>query len=260
MYADAKQSKSINRQQSISSKSISHLLINNYRSKQLKQKTLIQNMEVHRIFTYPIQKRINANAKCMYYCFVPQLHQFQNQGNNHWSIIFNKLLFDSNSPKDILSSYNKTDAENIQKIIKEPQKDKTLTRMHMVRGRFGGPGTPNNLRFGTSYSNLYSINGHYKAVEEPITEFIRHNINPKSDNIAIDYQINISDPSVPSYLTERNDEINKDPQIHNKVKKFLELWCPSEISCNVTFYRRYNEDGWKQSNTQNQRVKMDLTE
>ncbi len=123
-----------------------------------------------------------------------------------------------------------------------------LTKMHMIRGRFDGPGDPSNLRLGTAMSNNISGDSHYYKVEKPIGEYLK--MGSPGDR-AFYYSVDVGDKSVPSYLTARL------PGKSAKTVSFVNSWCPSTFDCNATFFKKLSDGTWEQS-SQQETVRLDV--
>lgn len=151
------------------------------------------------------------------------------------------------SSPDSIPEMNDTE---VKQVISDPSKgDKqNLTKMHLIRGKFGGPGSVDNLKLGTAYSNLHSAQSHYNQVERPITEFI--NGAPKTR--AVDYHVSVGNPANPAYIAGRLANAKKPT-----TDAFAKKMCPSTFLCEATFYQT---DGvsWKRAPLQQEIIPLDL--
>jgi hypothetical protein len=147
----------------------------------------------------------------------------------------------------------------INKVVRDKNNGHLLTKMHIINSRFGGGGSDDNLRLGTSSSNLTNTDSHYHAVEQVICNFIK---NKEGDTThAVDYGVEINGP-VPEYLANRNYELHKNQQItYHMVKFFLHRWCPTSFLCNVAFYKKeFPSSTWKIGNPylQGEEIPLDM--
>lgn len=141
------------------------------------------------------------------------------------------------------------DDPEISNTIKDPSRNnkQRLTKMHMIRGRFGGPGDISNLRLGTASSNNHHCDSHFFKVEKPIGDYLKL----KKMNRATNYIVALGDTSVPRYLTARLVGANPLTQ------SFVKNMCPSTFDCRATFYRE-NEGQWQSTAEQQETVRLDV--
>ena len=135
-------------------------------------------------------------------------------------------------------------------LLNEPNSSRTLTRMHVINGRFHGPSNCNNMVLGTAASNNSSPNSHYKEVEEPIRSFLRNFPYPR----AVHYIVT-PNYSPPSYIVERYLSIN-DKKLRNYFINWTFQGCPDILDCTAFFY--YTQDGQTYGLQQNERIRTDL--
>lgn len=133
---------------------------------------------------------------------------------------------------------------SIRPYLKDPSKSnvQTLTRMHAIRGRFGGPSSSNNMFLGTALSNNFSSNSHYHQVEKPLEDFIRG--KPKGQR-AFDYRVYPNVGVIPGYMGARIDGI-QDGAIQNKLEVFARRHVPDGFHCEATLYDGITANGYKQ--------------
>ena len=123
--------------------------------------------------------------------------------------------------------------EKYRNIIIDPstKNGNMLTRMHMINGRFGGPGDIDNLRYGTHRSN----GEHRTQVEAPIENFLHYGIG---QNRRISYTVSVGNPSVPSYILGQLNAANMQPDF------FIQKICPSSFVCSAIFYTKDATNQW----------------
>ena len=177
------------------------------------------------------------------------VHGYNYDGNT-WSVLLDRVPGGISSP-DTIPDMNE---DYIACIITDPsmRNSQKLTRMHMVRAKFGGTNNTENLRFGTSASNNSNLNSHFHAVEVPISNYFVGNKESKR----VDYRVNIKDASVPNYLQNRLNNQRYDEEKKRLAQSFLEAWCPSVIHCEADFYKQIN-GVWMVSEHESD-VRMDL--
>ena len=203
-----------------------------------------------------IQKRMESDANRMTW--------------NPFGGIVNTALFNSlPEPHVLINKLTKTSKPvafeemkdtDISKLIKDPSRSyrQMLTKMHMIRGVFGGPGTLDNIRLGTAKSNNGGSGSHTYEVEYPIENFLKSG----STGIKrfVDYTVSINDGSIPQYL--QNSMNNSNTAIRNKQRSFLDKWCPTSFLCEATFYEYSNTPTfighhYRVSNPQKETIRLD---
>jgi hypothetical protein len=130
-----------------------------------------------------------------------------------------------------------------------------LTRMHAVRGRFGGPSAPNNMFLGTALSNNFHTNSHYKEVEKPLESYLE--AGKALEKRAFDYTVSPNFNHPPPYMLAR---INNPAEVKSTDKsnfnKFAQDHIPHGFNCSATLYRI--KSGTLESKTVHQVVSTDI--
>jgi hypothetical protein len=141
-------------------------------------------------------------------------------------------------------------------VIKDPSRGnrQRLTKMHMVRGKFGGPGSVINLKLGTASSNNGGAGSHTREVEYPIQEYIQGS-SGFGNKRGVSYNVSVGDGTVPKYLLDRaKGNVN--------VLGFLNNWCPSTFDCRATYFSYWPDNTntwqWWQSEEQKEDIRLDI--
>lgn len=145
------------------------------------------------------------------------------------NIYVTRTLSGKFDPADLLGMDEWKDAG----LLADPSKSnaQTLTRMHAVRGKFGGPTNANNMFLGTALSNNFNSDSHYKQVEQPIDAFLG-----TTGALGVDYTVRPNYDNLPQYIVDRANGLTDASQ----KKRFL-AWAnnglPADFDCYATFYR-----------------------
>jgi len=110
-----------------------------------------------------------------------------------------------------------------------------LTRMHAIRGKFGGPTQSDNMFLGTAYSNNFNANSHFSLVEKPLEDYLKGG-SPQQPR-AFDYTVAPYFGSVPGYIANRI----KSPLVQNSgdagaFTNFAIQSIPASFVCSATLY------------------------
>lgn len=110
-----------------------------------------------------------------------------------------------------------------------------LTRMHAIRGKFGGPTQSDNMFLGTAYSNNFNANSHFSLVEKPLEDYLKGASFQQPR--AFDYTVAPNFGSVPGYIANRI----KSPLVQNSgdasaFTNFASQSIPSSFVCRATLY------------------------
>lgn len=135
----------------------------------------------------------------------------------------------------------------INKTILDPSREnkQRLTKMHLIRGRFGAPGEVENLMLGTALSNNFDENSHYVQVEKPIADFL----NEDKGKRMVDYKVTpYGDP--PAYFDARLKK-------HPTAATFVGKMCPQIFACAVQFAKTEDNVNWFWSPQQIDHVRLD---
>lgn len=118
--------------------------------------------------------------------------------------------------------------------LKDPSKgDKqTLTRMHAIRGKFGGPSEPKNMFLGTAFSNNFNSGSHYSQVEKPIQDFL----TKEPGRLGVDYTVIPDYSTQPSYITKRYATIADRTERAN-FQAWAQNALPARFSCYANFHK-----------------------
>lgn len=135
----------------------------------------------------------------------------------------------------------------IHKTIMDPSRmnKQRLTKMHLIRGRFGAPGDIENLMLGTALSNNFHDKSHYAQVEKPIADFISQDKGRRM----VEYQV-LPYGSPPAYFAKRLLK-------HPSAATFVNKMCPSVFICGVQFFKTDDDVNWKCSAKQIEHVPLD---
>lgn len=142
-------------------------------------------------------------------------------------------------------NYLSPDEETVN-LLQDPQMNQTLTRMHVINGRFWGPTASYNMVLGSHQDNQT----HYREIESQIYEFLRWNNFPDQGDtpVGVSYSVYPSYFRVPTYIYSRF------PQVwdvdYAEFRRWVASACPQNLHCSATFYLRGvdpkakpNEDG-----------------
>ena len=118
--------------------------------------------------------------------------------------------------------------------LKDPARggNQTLTRMHAIRGRFGGPSAANNMFLGTAPSNNFNDNSHYRLVERPLEQYL----NGEGDETrAFSYAVTPHTNNIPAYIQNRiEDDVDGDHEA--EFTAFANSHLPNGFLCEATLY------------------------
>jgi hypothetical protein len=135
----------------------------------------------------------------------------------------------------------------IHKTIMDPsrQNRQRLTKMHLIRGRFGAPGYWENLKLGTALSNNFDDKSHYTQVEKPIADFL----NQDKGRRMVEYKV-MPYGMPPAYFQQRL-------VMHPSASGFVKEACPSIFVCGVQFFKTDDDINWQLSRQQVEHVLLD---
>ena len=109
-----------------------------------------------------------------------------------------------------------------------------LTRMHAVRGQFGGPSAAKNMFLGTALSNNFNSLSHFSQVEQPLENYLKG--GPNTEKRAFSYTVT-TNPGYPAYMAERiNSTVDKNDK--SDFTNFAIDHIPNGFTCHATLYRR----------------------
>jgi hypothetical protein len=122
-------------------------------------------------------------------------------------------------------------------LIDDPSRTKkqVLTRMHAIRGKFGGPGRADNMFLGTALSNNFSSASHFKLVEQPLEKYLTG--RPRGETRAFEYWVEPRYGQVPRYISGRIDHI-RDGGERGRFQTFAAGAIPDGFQCYARFYRQ----------------------
>jgi hypothetical protein len=129
--------------------------------------------------------------------------------------------------------------------LADPAKNnnQTLTRMHAIRGRFGGPSAANNMFLGTAPSNNFNDESHYKQVEKPLQDFLNDEQDDEYSR-AVDYAVTPNTNSIPAYMQNRIDDDEwVDPDDVAGFTSFANAHVPDGFDCEADLYIDDKNDG-----------------
>jgi len=127
--------------------------------------------------------------------------------------------------------------------LRDPAKSngQALTRMHAVRGRFGGPSSSDNMFLGTAPSNNFNNASHYTQVEKPLEDYL--NDEGQDETRAFDYRVTPNFDDIPQYMQNRiDDEDWVDPDDKDEFTTFANDHIPNGFRCDADLYFE-DEDG-----------------
>jgi len=127
--------------------------------------------------------------------------------------------------------------------LRDPAKSngQALTRMHAVRGRFGGPSSSDNMFLGTAPSNNFNNASHYTQVEKPLEDYL--NDEGQDESRAFDYRVTPNFDNIPQYMQNRiDDEDWVDPDDKDEFTTFANDHIPNGFRCDADLYFE-DEDG-----------------
>jgi hypothetical protein len=127
-----------------------------------------------------------------------------------------------------------------------------LTRMHAIRGRFGGPSAPDNMFLGTAQSNNQNSQSHYSLVEKPLEDYVRG--AKLNDRRLVNYTVTPITGNVPGYMQHR---INAAPLAQQAgIRAFANAHIPNGFDCTADLYRQVGQQVL--SKTSRQHVRTDV--
>ncbi len=115
----------------------------------------------------------------------------------------------------------------------------TLTRMHAVRGQFGGPSAANNMFLGTAPSNNFNANSHFKQVEQPLQSYLT---GGSKGSRAFDYRVTPTINSIPDWMKTRISKVTATDQ--SGLTAFANASMPSTFKCEADLYLDDGKDKW----------------
>ncbi len=121
--------------------------------------------------------------------------------------------------------------------LRDPAKSngQALTRMHAVRGRFGGPSSSDNMFLGTAPSNNFNNASHYTQVEKPLEDYL--NDEGQDESRAFDYRVTPNFDDIPQYMQNRiDDEDWVDPDDKDEFTTFANDHIPNGFRCDADLY------------------------
>ncbi len=127
--------------------------------------------------------------------------------------------------------------------LRDPAKSngQALTRMHAVRGRFGGPSSSDNMFLGTAPSNNFNGASHYYQVEKPLEDYL--NDEGQDETRAFDYRVTPNFDDIPQYMQDRIDDADwVDPDDKDEFTTFANDHIPNGFRCDADLYFE-DEDG-----------------
>lgn len=140
--------------------------------------------------------------------------------------------------------------------LRNPATGHNLTRMHAIRGRFGGPGQANNMFLGTALSNNFNDQSHFSLVESPLQNFLQ---NPGAgETRGFHYSVTGIQNAPPAYMTNR---IGQAPQAHRAaLNAFANAYMPAQFQCSALLYITRTEGGEQVTRVSGQRQQMVTTD
>ncbi|MBI3712165.1 MAG: DUF4157 domain-containing protein [Burkholderiales bacterium] len=140
--------------------------------------------------------------------------------------------------------------------LRNPATGHNLTRMHAIRGRFGGPGQANNMFLGTALSNNFNDQSHFRLVESPLQNFLQ---NPGAgETRGFHYSVTGIQNAPPAYMTNR---IGQAPQAHRAaLNAFANAYMPAQFQCSALLYITRTEGGEQVTRVSGQRQQMVTTD
>jgi hypothetical protein len=135
----------------------------------------------------------------------------------------------TSSPADL----NGMGTWRLKLLLQDPSKGnaQVLTRMHAIRGKFGGPSDAENMFLGTALSNNFNPNSHYSQVESPIQSFL-----DTKNSIAVDYTVVPHYTGPPKYIQDRIHGIT-DKTTKTAFANWANEALPPTFTCDVKMYR-----------------------
>lgn len=174
--------------------------------------------------------------------------------SNRGNVVLNRIKRRTTPPVNLTGmdnwkNYNHPGTgENIN-LLRDPSKNdrQTLTRMHMIRGRFLGQSIPENMFLGTAYSNNFHTNSHYREVEKPIQDVI-------NTGATVDYTVTPHFNNPPAYMWNRRNEVAAADR--GNFINWINNACPSDFTCDATAYRM--NGGAMEESTEQEIVRADV--
>lgn len=129
--------------------------------------------------------------------------------------------------------------------LKDPatKRNQALTRMHAVRGQFGGPSAANNMFLGTAKSNNFHDASHFRLVERPLQGFIE---GAAKGQRGFHYTVAPNYGVIPGYMNARIESIvaseDKGP-----FTAFAKEQIPNGFTCYASLYAN-NSGKWYTKN------------
>jgi len=118
----------------------------------------------------------------------------------------------------------------------KPNTNQSLTRMHAIRGKFGGPSAANNMFLGTALSNNFHGQSHYREVEQPLERYLKG--GTAGERRAFDYTVAPNFGLLPPYMVARIHDPNQvNPAEQAAFNGFANQHIPNGFTCTAVLYR-----------------------
>lgn len=142
-------------------------------------------------------------------------------------VVFNKM-----TPTSEPANLNNWPKNEDLGIIRDKNNNHTLTRMHQIRGRFGGESKPANMFLGTALSNNFHENSHFAKTESWIEQAL-----PQAKTSVISYTVEPQFGTVPTYISNRIANANgRDDTWKQEMTAWCEQATPSQYITTFTHY------------------------
>jgi hypothetical protein len=155
-------------------------------------------------------------------------------------VIFGKMT-PTSDPQNLLNWPDTADKLNI---IKEKNGNNLLTRMHQIRGRFGGASAAQNMFLGTALSNNFHEHSHYAKVESWMEQAL-----PLDKTSVIRYIVEPGFGTVPDYITARIAASGQSDQWKQAMTDWCKQATPATFKTTVTHYYVDQQLQPRESNT-----------
>lgn len=129
--------------------------------------------------------------------------------------------------------------------LKDPatSRNQALTRMHAIRGQFGGPSAANNMFLGTAKSNNFSDASHFRLVERPLQNFIE---GAAKGQRGFHYTVSPNFGAIPGYMSARIESVVESGD-KASFGAFASAHIPNGFTCNASLYAN-NAGKWYAKN------------
>lgn len=118
--------------------------------------------------------------------------------------------------------------------LADPSKtnNQSLTRMHAIRGKFGGPTAADNMFLGTAFSNNFNPASHFAQVESPLEQYVQGDPGRR----AFDYAVTPNFGVIPAYMQQRIASVPLGDRA--ALSTFAQQHIPDGFTCSAVLYEK----------------------